>query len=129
MDSREDLKPTLCVLLSRLDQAERIDPKAFPVVRPETHLERIPDKDEVTSSILVSPTGTPASAGVLLFSCRGFRCVATETSLFWLLVCYAVSNISEDTDGLWFGSRESVASAVTPDLGWGRVSSYDLVTT
>ena len=67
MDSREDLKPTLCVLLSRFDQAERIDPKAFPVMRPETHLERIPDKDEVTSSILVSPTGTPASAGVLLF--------------------------------------------------------------
>ena len=25
------------------------------------------DKDEVTSSILVSPTRTPASAGVLLF--------------------------------------------------------------
>ena len=70
MDSREDLKPALCFLLSRLDQAERIDPKAFPVIRPETHLERIPDKDEVTSSILVSPTRTPASAGVLLTSFR-----------------------------------------------------------
>ncbi len=32
MDSREDLKPALCVSLSRLDQAERIDPKAFPVI-------------------------------------------------------------------------------------------------
>ena len=76
MDSREDLKPALYALLSRLDQAERIDPKAFRVVQPETRLERIPDKDEVTSSILVSPTRTPASAGVLLLSCRGFCCVA-----------------------------------------------------
>jgi len=32
MDSREDLKPALCVSLSRLDQAERVDPKAFPVI-------------------------------------------------------------------------------------------------
>ena len=92
MDSREDLKPVLCGLLSRLDQAERIDPKAFPVLRPETHLERIPDKDEVTSSILVSPTRTPASAGVLLFSSCGFRSVATETRLFWLLVFYVILN-------------------------------------
>ena len=50
------------------------------------------DKDEVTSSILVSPTRTPASAGVLLFSCCGFRCVATETCSFWLLVCYVIFN-------------------------------------
>ncbi len=64
MDSREDLKPALCFLLSRLDQAERIDPKAFPVIRPETHLERIPDKDEVTSSILVSPTAAARWAAV-----------------------------------------------------------------
>jgi len=69
MDSREDLKPALCVLLSRFDQAERIDPKAFPVNRPETHLERIPDKDEVTSSILVSPTAAAQWAAV----CRSRR--------------------------------------------------------
>lgn len=50
------------------------------------------DKDEVTSSILVSPTRTPASAGVLLFSSCGFRSVPTETRLFWLLVCYVTFN-------------------------------------
>ena len=43
-----------------------------------------------------------------MFSCRVFRCVATETFLFWLLVCYVVFNHSEHPDGLWFKSRESV---------------------
>ena len=30
----------------------------------------------------------------------GFRCVATETCLFWLLVCYVISYLSEHADGV-----------------------------
>jgi hypothetical protein len=44
----------------------------------------------------------------LLLLCRGFRCAATKTRLFWLIVQYDVFDLSEHTDGLEFGSRESV---------------------
>ncbi len=64
--------------------------------------------EEVRGSIPLSSTPKPRYGEGSFRVTVGFRCVATETCLFWLLVFYVVFNLSEHTDGLWFGSRESV---------------------
>ena len=64
--------------------------------------------EEVRGSIPLSSTPNLCGSRGSFRVTVGFRCVATETCLFWLLVCYVISYLSEHADGVWFGSRESV---------------------